>query len=81
MWISNINWHERSTGNDVSGPLFLPSSASTQFNSISTSIEAELVLFPFDPATHPPAGKVSIETGDESNQKGLIQDHLVTTSS
>ena len=60
----------------------LPSSASTQFNSISTSIEAELVLFPFDPATtHPPAGKVSIETGDESNQKGLIQDHLGTTSS
>ena len=59
----------------------LPSSASTQFNSISTSIEAELVLFPFDPATHPPAGKVSIETGDESNQKGLIQDHLVTFSS
>ena len=44
-----------------------------------------MVLFPFDPATHPPnhppAGKVSIETGDESNKKELIQDHLVTTLS
>ena len=53
--------------------LILPSSASTQFNSSSTSIEAEMVLFPFDPATHPPThppGKVSIETGEESNKKG-----------
>ena len=61
--------------------LFCQAQPLTQINSISTSIEAELVLFPFDPAIHPPAGKVSIETGDESNQKGLIQDHLVTTSS
>ena len=35
--------------------LKLPSSASTQFNSISPSIEAELVIFSFDPApSHPP---------------------------
>ena len=69
--------------NPVFQPMFfLPSSASTQFNSISNSIEAEMVLFSFDPApTHPPAGKVSIETGEESNQKGLIQDHFRTTSS
>ena len=28
-----------------------------------------MVLFPVDPATHPPAGKVSIETGEETNKK------------
>ena len=53
--------------------VLLPSSASTQFNSIPTSIEAEMVLFPVDLATHPPThppGKVSIETGEESNKKG-----------
>ena len=35
---------------------FLPSWASTQINSTSTSIEAEIVLFPFSnkPPTHPP---------------------------
>ena len=49
-------------------------------NLISISFEAELVLFPVDPATHPTPGKVSMEAGEKSNKKELIQDHLRTTS-
>ena len=40
-------------------PWFLPSSASTQLNSTSTSIEAEIVLFSVHTATHPTSGKVA----------------------
>ena len=46
----------------TSHEIFLPSSVSTQLLSTSTSIEAEIVLFPFSdthPATQPPTRKSS----------------------
>ena len=55
--------------------------AQPQLNSTQFQIQLRLRWFYFHLIQHPPAGKVSIETGEESNQKGLIQDHFRTTSS
>ena len=56
--------------------------AQPQLNSTQFQLQLRLSWFYFHLIQHPPTpGKVSIETGEESNQKGLIQDHLGTTSS